>query len=216
MDCRVKPGDDKLGRIGGYALGRGFDMAMTLDEAAAVMRETVRKYSVWYLLQGGLMVVAGVVALLYPFFASTAIVLILGWLLIFAGIVQGIGLIGAGNVPHYWLQLISAVIAIVIGVLMLRQPDNGLMIITALLIVYFMVEGTARVIFALTIRPFPHWGWVLAAGIVGILLAVYLRANLPVDSPWVLGVLLGILLISEGAALTYLAWRVRSATTTPA
>jgi uncharacterized membrane protein HdeD (DUF308 family) len=195
-------------------------MTMTLDEAAAVMREamreTVRKYSTWYLLQGGLMVVAGVVALLYPFFASTAIVLILGWLLIFAGIVQGIGLIGAGNVPHYWLQLISAVIAIVIGVLLLRQPDSGLMIITALLIVYFMVEGIAKVIFALTIRPFPNWGWVLAAGMVGILLAVYLWANLPVDTAWVLGVLLGILLISEGAALTYLAWRVRSATTTTA
>ena len=195
-------------------------MAMTLDEAAAVMREamreTVRKYSTWYLLQGGLMVVAGVVALLYPFFASTAIVLILGWLLIFAGVVQGIGLIGAGNVPHYWLQLISAVIAILVGVLMLRQPDSGLMIITALLIVYFMVEGIAKVIFALTIRPFPNWGWVLGAGMVGILLAVYLWANLPVDSAWVLGILLGILLISEGAALTYLAWRVRSATTTTA
>ena len=195
-------------------------MAMTLDEAAAVMREamreTVRKYSTWYLLQGGLMVVAGVVALLYRFFASTAIVLILGWLLIFAGVVQGIGLIGAGNVPHYWLQLISAVIAILIGVLMLRQPDSGLMIITALLIVYFMVEGIAKVIFALTIRPFPNWGWVLGAGMVGILLAVYLWANLPVDSAWVLGILLGILLISEGAALTYLAWRVRSATTTTA
>ncbi len=211
MDCRVKPGNDKLGPY-----GEEIDMAMTLDEAAAVMREamreTVRKYSTWYLLQGGLMIVAGVVALLYPFFASTAIVLILGWLLIFAGIVQGIGLIGAGNVPHYWLQLISAVIAILIGVLLLRQPDSGLMIITALLIVYFMVEGIAKVIFALTIRPFPNWGWVLAAGIVGILLAVYLWANLPVDSAWVLGVLLGILLIAEGAALTYLAWRVRSTT----
>ncbi|HSH63186.1 MAG TPA: HdeD family acid-resistance protein [Methyloceanibacter sp.] len=191
-------------------------MGMTLDEAAAVMREamreTVRKYSVWYLLQGGLMVVAGVLALLYPFFASTAIVVLLGWLLIFAGVVQGIGLIGAGNVPHYWLQLISAALAIVIGLLLLRQPDSGLLIITVLLLLYFLVEGLSKVIFALTIRPFPHWGWVLLSGIVGILLAVYLWANLPVDSAWVLGVLLGILLIAEGAALTYLAWRVRSAT----
>jgi uncharacterized membrane protein HdeD (DUF308 family) len=190
-------------------------MAMSLDEAAAVMREamreTVRKYSTWYLLQGGLMVVAGVLALLYPFFASTAIVVLLGWLLIFAGIVQGIGLIGAGNVPHYLLQLISAALAIVIGLLLLRQPDSGLLIITVLLLVYFLVEGLSKVIFALTIRPFPHWGWVLLSGIVGILLAVYLWANLPVDSAWVLGVLLGILLIAEGAALTYLAWRVRSA-----
>lgn len=158
------------------------------------------------------MVVAGVLALLYPFFASTAIVVLLGWLLIFAGVVQGIGLIGAGNVPHYWLQLISAALAIVIGLLLLRQPDSGLLIITVLLLLYFLVEGLSKVIFALTIRPFPHWGWVLLSGIVGILLAVYLWANLPVDSAWVLGVLLGILLIAEGAALTYLAWRVRSAT----
>jgi uncharacterized membrane protein HdeD (DUF308 family) len=37
-----------------------------------------------------------------------------------------------------------------------------------------------------------------------------LFANLPVSAEWVLGFLLGILLVSEGAALTYLAWRVRS------
>ena len=50
---------------------------------------------------------------------------------------------------------------------------------------------------------------VLAAGIVGILLAVYLWANLSVASEILLGVLLGIQLLVEGAAITYLAWRVR-------
>ncbi len=64
--------------------------------------------------------------------------------------------------------------------------------------------------FALSIRPFPAWGWVLASGFVGIFLALYLFANLPVSAEWVLRFLLGILLVCEGAALTYLAWRVRS------
>lgn len=32
---------------------------------------------------------------------------------------------------------------------------------------------------------------------------------MPVSSEWVLGVLLGILLVSEGVALAYLAWKVR-------
>jgi uncharacterized membrane protein HdeD (DUF308 family) len=50
---------------------------------------------------------------------------------------------------------------------------------------------------------------VLASGIVGIVLAVYLWANMPVSSEWVLGILLGILLVSEGVALAYLAWKVR-------
>jgi uncharacterized membrane protein HdeD (DUF308 family) len=33
---------------------------------------------------------------------------------------------------------------------------------------------------------------------------------MPVASEWVLGVLLGIQLVAEGAALAYLAWKVRS------
>jgi len=188
-------------------------MAISLDAAAAAMREamreTVKKYSLWYLLQGVLMIVAGILALVYPLVASVAMVFLLGWILIISGVLQGIGLIGARDVPHYWLSLISAVLAIVIGLLLLRQPDSGLLVMTVLLIVYFMVEGISKVIFALTIRPFPNWGWVMASGIVGIVLAVYLWANMPVSSEWVLGILLGILLVSEGVALAYLAWKVR-------
>ena len=71
------------------------------------------------------MVVAGVLALIYPLIASVAIVFLLAWILIVSGVVQGIGLIGARHVPHFWLQLISVVLAIVIGLLLLRQPDAG-------------------------------------------------------------------------------------------
>jgi uncharacterized membrane protein HdeD (DUF308 family) len=81
---------------------------------------------------------------------------------------------------------------------------------TILLIVYFMVEGFSKVILALTIRPFPGWGWVLASGVIGILLAVCLWSNMPVTAAWMLGLLLGILLISEGLALTNLTRRVRT------
>jgi uncharacterized membrane protein HdeD (DUF308 family) len=186
-------------------------MPIPLDAAAQAlreaMRETVKRYSLWYLIQGVLLVVAGVLALIYPFIASVAIVYLLAWILIVSGILQGIGLIGATNVPHYWLQLISAVLAILIGVLLLRSPDSGLLIMTVLLIVYFMVEGIAKIIFALTIRPFPNWGWILASGLVGILLSL-----MPLPADWVLGLMLGILLVCEGAALTYLAWHVRTAT----
>jgi len=72
-----------------------------------------------------------------------------------------------------------------------------------------MIEGISKVIFALTIRPFPNWGWVLVSGIVGILLAFYLWASIPVSAAWLLGVLLGIELICEGAAISHLAWQVR-------
>ena len=188
---------------------------MSLDQAAEVMRsamrDVIKRHSLWYMLQGGLMVLTGVVALLFPVFSSVAVVLMLGWLLIISGVFQAISLIGATNVPHFWLQLISVALSVVIGILFVRNPGQGLLTLTLLLIVFFMVEGMAKVIFALTIRPFPNWGWVLASGIIGVLLAIYLWSSLPITAAWLLGILLGIQLISEGAALAYMAWQVRRA-----
>jgi len=106
-------------------------------------------------------------------------------------------------------QLISVVLSVIVGVLFVRQPGEGLLAITLLLIVFFMVEGISKLVFALTIRPFPNWGWVLASGVIGILLSLFLWASLPVTAIWLLGVLLGIHLTCEGAALGYLGWQVR-------
>ena len=47
------------------------------------------------------MVITEIVALLYPFVSSVALVLFLGWILIISGIVQGISLIGAQHVPNF-------------------------------------------------------------------------------------------------------------------
>ena len=104
-------------------------MAMSLDAAAEVyreaMRETVKKYSLWYLIQGVLLVVAGILAIIFPAFWSTAFIVLLGWLLVISGVLQAISLIGAGHAPHFWLQLISVVLALLVGFLLLRNPQQG-------------------------------------------------------------------------------------------
>ena len=191
-------------------------MSMSLEAAAEVlreaMRETVRRHWIWYLLQGGLMIVAGVLALIYPVFASETVIALLGWVLIVSGLVQGLGLIGAQHVPNFWLQLVSVGLSVVVGILFLSNPEDGLTTVTFLLIVYFVVEGISKVIFALTIRPFPNWGWVLGSGVLSIGIAFVLYASMTAFSVWFLGLLLGIQLIAEGAALGYLAWDVRRAT----
>lgn len=186
---------------------------MTLDQAAEVFREavrdTVRRHSLWYLIQGVLLIAGGVLAIIYPLVSSVAVILLLGWLLILSGLVQGISLIGARRVPHFWLQLVSVILGLVIGFLFLRDPLQGLLTVTLLLIVFFMIEGISKVVFALTIRPLPHWGWVLASGLVGIVLSLILWASLPLTATWLIGLLFGIQLISVGGATAHLAWQLR-------
>ena len=137
-------------------------MSMSVEAAAQVMceamREAVKRHSLWYLVQSALMVLTGVLALIFPAVSSVAVVVVIGWLLIVGGLVQGISLIDVRNVPHFWLQVLSAVLFVIVGVLFLRNTGAGLLSLTLLLTMLFMVEGFSKVIFSLTIRPFPTGG----------------------------------------------------------
>lgn len=188
---------------------------MTLDAAADAMREatrkTARRRSLLYLIQGILLVVAGVLALVYPLITNVALAVFLGWMLLLSGIVQAVTLIGGGKTPGFWLQLISAVLSIIVGFLFLRNPAVAVGTLVMLMNVFFMIEGISKTVFSLTIRPFPNWGWVLASGILGIVIAAWLLAN-PGMSLLVLGILIGVQLISEGIAIATMAWMVRKET----
>jgi len=186
-----------------------FDLATASAVFSEAMREKVRQFRLLLLLQGGLMVLAGAVAVLFPIFASVAFGWFLGWLLIANGLIQTISLLTARHHPSFWLQLLTAVVGLVVGVLLLRNLGPGLLVISLLLIVYFMVDGISRIVFALTVRPLANWIWVLASGVLGVVLAVLLFSSLPVTALWLIGLLLGIHLVAEGAALIALVWAAR-------
>jgi uncharacterized membrane protein HdeD (DUF308 family) len=190
-------------------------MAITVNEASAVLRQAVRdsirRRSLLYLVQGAVLVLTGVIALTFPLFAGAGVLALIGWLLIVSGIVQAVGLIGAHKVPYFWLQFVSVALSIVVGFLLVSRPEAGLLAVALLLVVYLMVEAVARVVFALMIRPMADWHWLLASGVVGMIVAIVLAANLNTTAPVLLGVLVGLYLIAAGAAIGYLAWNLRRA-----
>jgi uncharacterized membrane protein HdeD (DUF308 family) len=171
------------------------------------MRASVKKHRILYLIQAVLMVIGGVVAIFFPLLASAAFVLTLGWVLIAVGIVQAIGLLTARNHPSFWLSLIPAVLGVVVGFLLIGNVGQGMLTITVLLILFLMIEGISKVVFALTIRPLTNWVWVLASGILGIVLSVMLWSNMPEPALWLIGLLVGIHLVGEGLALGGLVWK---------
>jgi uncharacterized membrane protein HdeD (DUF308 family) len=190
----------------------------SLDAAAEAMseamRQSVRRNAVLFLLQGILLIAAGALALIYPLFSTLAIALFLGWILIFAGIAEAVTLIGGTRVPHFWLQLISAVLSVLVGFLIVRNPALGIGGLVLLMIVYFLIGGLAKIVFSLWIRPLENWGWVLLSGIVGVLIGAWLLAN-PAMSLLFLGIFIGINLIAEGTAIALMAWQVRKASAHP-
>lgn len=191
-------------------------MPVSVESAAEIyrdsMRTAVRRYALFYLSQSVLLVAAGVLAILFPVFAAQAVIVAVGWLLVLSGVLQAISLISARHTPDVWLQLISAVLALLIGFLVLRDPAQSLGTLTLLIVIFFMIEGVSKLVWALTIQPISGWIWVLLSGILGIVLSVFLIINLADVTPWLLATLFGIQLIGIGAAIGYMAWTVRKAT----
>lgn len=189
---------------------------MSSEAASQVLREAVRqtvsRYAIWFRMQSVLMVASGVLALAFPVTSSMALVTFLGWLLIATGLIQALGLIGAGSVPQFWLQLVSVSLFLIVGAMFVRNSGGGLLAISMLVVVLLMIEGVSKISLALTIRPFPNWAWLALGGAVSVALSFYLAYRLPAASAWLLGALLGLGLITEGLALGYLSWKVRKDT----
>ena len=66
------------------------------------MRETVRTHSVWYLAQGVLMIAAGAIAIIHPVATTAALVILLGWLMIFGGLIVFFLIVEPHGLARLW------------------------------------------------------------------------------------------------------------------
>jgi uncharacterized membrane protein HdeD (DUF308 family) len=86
--------------------------------------------------------------------------------------------------------------------------------LTLVLIVFFVIEGVASIMYAIEHRRqySGRWVWMLLSGIVDLILAGIIFAGLPGTALWALGLLLGINLVFGGASLIAMAMHARATT----
>ena len=89
------------------------------------------------------------------------------------------------------------------GVILLAQPVTGALSLTFVLIAFFVIEGIVTIMYAIEHRNqlSGRWGWMLASGIVDLILAGIIFAGLPGTAAWALGLLVGINLVFGGTAM---------------
>jgi len=192
-------------------------MSVPEDERAeligAVVANAVREHSTFFIVEGVILVLLGALAIFLPLFATITITIIVGWIFLASGIIGLITTFGMRGVPGFWWSLVSALIAIGAGVVLLMQPITGALSLTLILIVFFVVEGVAGIMYALEHRRelSGRWEWVLVSGIIDLVLAGILFAGLPGTAAWAIGLLVGINMIMGGVALVAIAVHARSA-----
>jgi len=182
-----------------------------VKRAQAQFAEAVHQHSTLFLVEGIVLIVLGVLAILVPAIATLAAELLVGWLLLIAGVAGLFTTFWAKPAPGFWWSLISAIISIVAGVLLLIWPRTGVVSLTLVLIAFFLIEGISSIMYALQHKSelSGRWGWMLASGIITLVLAVLIWAGLPSTAVWAIGLLLGIDLVFGGAALVGIALAAR-------
>jgi len=164
-----------------------------------------------FLIEGIVLVILGVAAIVVPPIATLAFELVIGWLFLFSGIVGLITTFWMRNAPGFWWSLLSAVVAIAAGLVLLRWPLSGTLSLTFVMIAFFMVEGVVTIMYAIDHRNqlSTRWGWMLASGVVDLILAGIIFAGLPGTAAWALGLLVGINMVFGGTAMIGMALAAR-------
>src|SRR6202043_4279204 len=93
--------------------------------------------------------------------------------------------------PGFWWSLVSAILGIAAGIILLLWPLSGVLSLTLILIVFFVIEGIASIMFALDHKRelSGQWGWMLASGIIDLILATIILTGLPGSAAWAIGLL---------------------------
>lgn len=166
-----------------------------------------------FLIEGIVLLVLGVAAIIVPPLGGIATTIVLGWLFLVGGIVGVISTLGARQAPGFFWSVLSAILAVVVGAVLLWNPLAGLVTLTYVLIAYFVAEGVFTIAFAIAHRRelMGRWEWMLFNGLVDLVLAAIIVSGLPGTIAWALGLLVGIDLVFGGAALIAMALAARKA-----
>lgn len=154
----------------------------------------------WFVALGTALIFLGAVILIDAtgtIIATKVAILSFGIIMILAGLMQGLGVFWAREWSGVFLQILTAVLYLVLGVMFLRRPWEAAAAFTALLAGILMAAGLFRIIGAL-VYQFPNWGWSLVSGAITLLLGILIAAQWPISSFFVIGMFLGIEMLFNG------------------
>ena len=148
----------------------------------------------WLIAAGVLALISGIVAIAVPVLASVATAILIGWVLVVAGVAMT-----ARAVSHRsLLRWLEALVTLIAGLYLLVFPLSGTVTLTFVLAVWFFASGVLTLTHAVSWRSGAE-SWAAAfAGVLSIILGCLVAASLASSAAWALGLVVGIDLLFWG------------------
>src|SRR5437879_13454653 len=172
----------------------------------------VHKATTWSIVLSVLMIAACGLAICIPVIAGVTVTALVGWLLIFSGLLHLAFAWRAGRMGAVVWEILLGIVYGAIGFYLVASPVAGLASLTLAIAIYLLIEGVLEFVLSFRLRPAPGSGWLLVDGIITLVLAVMIWSTWPSSALWVVGTLVGISLLFSGITRLMLSMAVRRMT----
>lgn len=173
-------------------------IVVTWNDIPEPLQNDIQRHRKWFVFQGALFVIVGALAIILPIATALTLGAVLGALLLVGGIVKALTSIGRHASGWSWA---SAILAIITGGLMMWNPWAGLLALSALVAVFLVFEGITEIFVAFRFKPLFEWGWLLASGVISLILGIGAFVFFPLVGMLYVGIAVGISLLFYGMAL---------------
>lgn len=179
----------------------------TYDHSAPMGATGLPQPSRWVcVLLGLFMVFAGLMVLGDIAFFTVVSALFIGWMAIATGAFEILHAFWTKGWGGFAWQVVLGILYIAFGIILVSQPLTGALLLTYVLGLALLISGVVRILIG-----FGRWrqggGVMVASGLFGVLAGLVILTGFPMTGLWVLGLLLGIDLLSHGMGWLIFAWR---------
>jgi uncharacterized membrane protein HdeD (DUF308 family) len=152
-------------------------------------------------LLGVITIILGLCAIAAPMMTGLSVVMLVGWLVIAAGVLRMIWAFGAGSFGRGLLAFAMGGLILLCGLALVTDPLIASGFLTFIIAFCLIADGVAEILGALRLGSGSGRGWMLIGGVVSIVLGVMIWRQYPLSGGWAIGVLLGIRLLFAGMAM---------------
>jgi uncharacterized membrane protein HdeD (DUF308 family) len=155
----------------------------------------IKKSSPWVMIWSIVTFVCGILAITLPLTVSFGIALIIGCLVLVAGIAHLVFAFQTRSIDGFLWQILVSVLYGVAAICLLVNPLLSVLSLALVLAIFLLLEGILELALYFCLRRFRHSIWVLIDAIGTLILGGLMIRQWPPATPEIIGVLIGISLM---------------------
>ncbi len=147
---------------------------------------------------GIVMILLGVLAIFWPYKAGIAVSIVLGWIIVVAGLAYVAYAFAARGAGSFIWRLLLGLVYVAGGGYLALHSQLALQSLTLVVAIIFFIGGVFGIVVYFQLRSLPRSGWILFEAILSLALAYVIARPWPASSTWVVGLLVGINFVVSG------------------